>query len=341
VYRLLFSLLRRLDPEVAHHLGIAVVKVVGLPGIRTLVRRFTRAPDSDAVSLMGLHFSSRLGIAAGFDKDAEAVMGLWALGFDHVEVGTVTPKPQPGNPTPRLFRLLQDRALINRMGFNNRGMAAAKARLEKVRRLPARPIIGVNIGKNRDTPLDSAVDDYVALADGFRDVADYLVINVSSPNTPGLRELGTAQFLVPLVKAVLDHAGHTPVLVKLSPDATNRQIVSIAKTLATLPIAGIITTNTTVSRENLATPHAVVERIGDGGLSGHPLHMRAQEVTKLVRDAVGDELCIIGVGGIETGWDAHRRLVVGANLVQLYTAFIYRGPGIARAIHRELADAEG
>lgn len=340
MYRLLFSLLRQLDPETAHHLGIAVVRVLGLPGIRHVVRRLTAAPASHAVSAMGLRFSSRLGMAAGFDKDAEAVMGLWALGFDHVEVGTITPRPQPGNPAPRLFRLVGDRALINRMGFNNHGMIQAKARLEKIVTLPARPIIGVNIGKNRDTPLESAVDDYVALTTCFRDVADYLVINVSSPNTPGLRELGSAKFLVPLVTAVLNHAGSTPVLVKLSPDATNRQIVSIAKKLATLPIAGIITTNTTVSREDLATARSVVEGIGDGGLSGHPLHVRAGEVTKLVRDAVGPDLCIVGVGGIETGWDVHRRLLLGADLVQLYTAFIYRGPGVARAIHRELTDAE-
>ena len=337
MYRLVFAVFKKMNPETAHHLGMAVIRVCGLPGVRALVRRLTRPAQIEVVSAMGLDFASPLGVAAGFDKNAEGVMGLWALGFDHIEVGTVTPKPQPGNPQPRLFRLLDDRALINRMGFNNDGMVAVKNRLEKIRRLSTRPIIGVNIGKNRDTELANAVDDYRTLATHFADVADYLVINVSSPNTPGLRDLGTAKHLVPLVQAVLAEAGDVPVLVKLSPDATDKQLTAVVKKLATLPIAGIITTNTTTDRNNLVTSATELEAIGDGGLSGHPLATRSQELTHLVRQLLPVHMVVVSVGGVETGWDVHRRQLAGATLVQVYTAFVYRGPGIARAIHRQLA----
>jgi dihydroorotate dehydrogenase len=337
VYRLVFAVFRRMNPESAHHVGMAVIRFFGLPVVRDIARALTKAPASARVEAMGLSFDSALGMAAGFDKNAQAVIGLWALGFDHVEVGTVTPRPQPGNPSPRLFRLIADRALINRMGFNNDGMAVVKKRLEKIRTHPRRPIIGVNIGKNRDTEGDQATDDYRQLAAHFREVADYLVINVSSPNTPGLRDLGTAKNLVPLVTAVLDEAGDTPVLVKISPDAPNQVISEVAETLATLPISGIIATNTTTGRGDLVTEASQVEQMGEGGLSGHPLATRAQEVVHLVREAVGDQMCVIGVGGVETGWDVHRRIVAGSTLVQLYTAFVYRGPGIARQIHRQMA----
>jgi dihydroorotate dehydrogenase len=337
VYRLIFAVFKKMNPETSHHIGMVVIRACGVPGIRHLVRHFTKPAANEAVSAMGLPFASPLGVAAGFDKNAEGVMGLWALGFDHVEVGTVTPKPQPGNPAPRLFRLLDDRALINRMGFNNDGMVAVKNRLEKIRRTPSRPVIGVNIGKNRDTELAGAIEDYRVLAAHFADVADYLVINVSSPNTPGLRELGTVKHLVPLVQAVLAEAGDVPVLVKLSPDATDKQITTVVKKLATLPIAGIIATNTTTDRSNLVTTPGELEAIGDGGLSGHPLVARSQEVTHLVRDLLPESMVVISVGGVETGWDVHRRQLAGATLVQLYTAFVYQGPGIARTIHRQLA----
>ncbi len=337
MYRLVFAVFKKMNPETAHHIGMAVIRACGLPGIRHLVRHFAKPAANGAVSAMGLPFASPLGVAAGFDKNAEGVMGLWALGFDHVEVGTVTPKPQPGNPAPRLFRLLDDRALINRMGFNNDGMAAVKNRLEKIRRMPSRPVIGVNIGKNRDTELAGAIEDYRVLASHFSDVADYLVINVSSPNTPGLRELGAAKHLLPLVEAVLAEAGDAPVLVKISPDATNEQITAVVKKLATLPIAGIIATNTTTDRSNLVTTPAELDAVGDGGLSGRPLVSRSQELTHLVRALLPEDMVVISAGGVETGWDVHRRQLAGAALVQLYTAFVYRGPGIARAIHRQLA----
>jgi dihydroorotate dehydrogenase len=338
VYRVVFWLLRRLDPEHAHTAGKVILIVLGLPGLRTLVRRLTAPPASLQVNALGQVFGSPLGVAAGFDKNAQMVMGLWALGFDHVEVGTVTPKPQVGNPRPRLFRLLADRALINRMGFNNEGMAVVARRLTKLRRAPHRPVVGVNIGKNRDTPLERAVDDYRTLAAGLHGLADYLVVNVSSPNTPGLRSLQSEQEIVPIVSAVLDASAGVPVLVKISPDLSDEDVTSICKRLATLPIAGIIATNTTVSREHLVTPPAVLDHIGDGGLSGHPLQARSQEVVHLVRQALGPELCVIAAGGVETGWDVHRRQLAGADLVQLYTAFVYQGPLIARRITRQLAD---
>jgi dihydroorotate dehydrogenase len=337
VYRLVFAVLARINPETAHHLGMAVIRLCGLPGVRQVVRRFTKPADREAVSTMGLEFASPLGVAAGFDKNAHGVLGLWALGFDHVEVGTVTPKPQPGNPQPRLFRLLGDRALINRMGFNNDGMVAVKRRLAKIRRRAPRPVVGVNIGKNRDTDVANAVDDYRTLAAHFADVADYLVINVSSPNTPGLRDLGHATQLVPLVEAVVAAASDVPVLVKLSPDATDAELTAVIEKLATLPIAGIITTNTTTNRSNLVTSALEVEAMGDGGLSGHPLAARSQEVTHLARQLLPETMMVVSVGGVETGWDVHRRQLAGATLVQLYTAFVYQGPGVARAIHRQLA----
>ena len=338
MYRLVFAVFKKMNPETAHHVGMAVIRFCGLPGVRQLVRQFTKPAPSEAVPAMGLSFASPVGVAAGFDKNAEGVMGLWALGFDHVEVGTVTPKPQSGNPAPRLFRLLQDRALINRMGFNNDGMVAVRRRLEKIRRLPIRPIVGVNIGKNRDTELSKAADDYRTLAAHFADVVDYMVINVSSPNTPGLRDLGTAKHLIPLVQAVLAEAGDVPVLVKISPDATDKQLSAVVKRLATLKIAGIITANTTTARQHLVTAPAELESIGDGGLSGHPLATRSQELTHLVRQLLPEDMLVIGVGGVESGWDVHRRQLAGATLVQLYTAFVYQGPGVARAIHRQLAD---
>jgi dihydroorotate dehydrogenase len=326
-----------MTPESAHHVGIWVIRFFGLPVVRDIVRAMTKAPPSARVEAMGLQFDSVLGMAAGVDKNADAVMGLWALGFDHVEVGTVTPQPQPGNPKPRLFRLIADRGLINRMGFNNDGMVAVKKRLERIRRHPRRPIIGVNIGKNRDTEANRAADDYRQLAAHFRDVADYLVINVSSPNTPGLRALGTADAIAPLVSAVTQEVGNVPVLVKISPDASDQEIIELATKLATLPIAGIIATNTTIGREDLVTSAREVAQMGEGGLSGHPLGGRAGDVAHLVRGTVGDEMCVIGVGGVDTGWDVHRRILAGATLVQLYTAFVYRGPGIARQIHRRMA----
>ena len=339
MYQTLFRLLRRFDPEFTHHAGMAVIKALGSPGIRNLVGRGN--PDDPALRLrvMGIDFPTPFGLAAGFDKNAEAIAGLGALGFGHVEVGTVTPRPQPGNPRPRLFRLPADRGLINRMGFNNRGVEAMAGRLRAARDFADRPVIGVNIGKNRDTSMESAIDDYRILASRLSSLADYLVINVSSPNTPGLRALQDPSALLPLIDAVSAEAGPTPVLVKISPDSPNDEIRDIATLVRQTSLAGLVATNTTVSREGLVTEESRVAAMGAGGVSGHPLATRSLEALSVAREALGDSLCLISVGGVSTGADVWQRLQAGADLVQAYTSFVYRGPLLARHISKELLEA--
>ena len=329
MYSALFALLRRLDPEWTHEAGITVIRAAGLPGVRRLVAGGWAPSPQSAWTVFGL--------AAGFDKNAVAVAGLGALGFGHVEVGTVTPRAQSGNPAPRLFRLPQDQGLINRMGFNNDGVAQMASRLRAIRRLSDRPVIGVNIGKNRVTLAEEATADYVHVARELAGLADFLVINVSSPNTPGLRALGDVRQLEPLVEAVIEEAGATPVLVKVSPDAADEELREVAEFVASSRLAGLVATNTTVRREGLATPAVSVARMGEGGVSGAPLASRSLEVLDLVRDTVGKK-CIISVGGVMTGGDVRARLDAGADLVQAYTAFVYRGPLLARHIEREMAD---
>ena len=336
MYPWLFRLLRQFDPEFTHHAGMTVIKALGLPGIRGLLSASTPRDERLQRRVMGLDFSSPFGLAAGFDKDAEAIAGMAALGFGHVEVGTVTPRPQPGNPTPRLFRLPQDEALINRMGFNNRGLDAMATKLRAARKLSYRPVIGVNIGKNRDTAVENAAEDYATLAAGLGGLADYLVINVSSPNTPGLRALQNPEALTPLIEAVVGEAPRTPTLVKVSPDSPDEEIRDIAQLVRAHNLAGVVATNTTVSREGLLTAAQSVEAMGAGGLSGAPLRYRSEEALEVVRQALGDGPCVISVGGVMTGADVARRLSAGADLVQAYTAFVYRGPFLPRKINREL-----
>lgn len=315
---------------------MAVIRAAGLPGVRGLVAGGWSPSPRSATTVMGLRFRTPFGLAAGFDKNAVAVAGLGALGFGHVEVGTVTPKAQPGNPAPRLFRLPQDKGLINRMGFNNDGVAQMAVRLRQIRTREDRPIVGVNIGKNRATPAEEATADYVHVAREIADLADYLVVNVSSPNTPGLRALGDVRQLEPLVEAVIAEAGPTPVLVKVSPDAADEELRDVAEFVASSRLAGLVATNTTVRREGLVTPRESVARMGEGGVSGAPLARRSEEVLGLVRDKVGNK-CVISVGGVMTGADVRARLDAGADLVQAYTAFVYRGPLLARHIDREMA----
>ncbi|POH68099.1 MULTISPECIES: quinone-dependent dihydroorotate dehydrogenase [Cryobacterium] len=337
MYPTLFKLvLTRIDPERAHHLAFEVIRWMPRLGLGPLVHRFTRPRTDIGVDTLGLHFDSPFGVAAGFDKDGHAVIGLGRLGFGHVEVGTLTAVAQPGNPTPRLFRLVSDRAVINRMGFNNGGAEAAVARLGQVRRTPNRPVLGINIGKSRVTAVEDATADYLVSTVALAPLADYLVVNVSSPNTPGLRGLQELDQLAPLLRAVQEHAGDTPLLVKIAPDLTDDEVSRIAGLTVELGLAGIIATNTTISRDNLLTDPAVVAAAGAGGLSGAPLNDRSLAVLRLIRASVPAELCVISVGGVETAHQVVERLDAGATLVQGYTGFLYRGPLWARQINRGL-----
>ncbi|MFB6608828.1 quinone-dependent dihydroorotate dehydrogenase [Agromyces sp. NPDC056379] len=338
MYRLLFSaFLSHMDPEDAHHLAFRVIRGLPTLGFGKLVERFTAPDPSLAVDALGLRFPSPFGVAAGFDKDGFAVRGLGNLGFGHVEVGTITAVAQPGNPRPRLFRLVGDRALVNRMGFNNGGADAAAGRLSRLSRRRDRPVLGVNIGKSRVTAVEDAVADYERSARVLAPFADYLVVNVSSPNTPGLRGLQEIDSLAPLLESVRAAAGDTPLLVKIAPDLDDAEIVRICELVDRLGLDGIIATNTTISREGLTADASVVEAIGAGGLSGAPLAARSLEVLRLIRAQVPAELCVVSVGGVETAADVQNRLDAGATLVQGYSAFIYRGPFWARHVNRGLA----
>jgi dihydroorotate dehydrogenase len=342
MYRFLFRhVLARLDPEFAHHLAFLVIQMLPALGVGALVRRATHPDRRLAVETLGLRFPSPFGVAAGFDKDARGIRGLGQLGFGHVEIGTVTAHAQPGNPKPRLFRLIPDRAVINRMGFNNEGAAAVRPRLEREARRAIRPVIGVNIGKSRVVDVEDAIPDYLESTRLLAPHADYLVVNVSSPNTPGLRGLQELDKLAPLLEAVRDaargaRAGGVPVLVKIAPDLSDDEVLKIAELTVRLELSGIVATNTTLSRAGLTSDAAVVEAAGAGGLSGPPVAARAVEVLRLLRGAVPAELCLISVGGVESGADVAARLAAGATLVQGYTAFLYEGPFWAAAINKEL-----
>ncbi len=339
MYPLLFrTVLSRMDPETAHHAAMVVIRMLGIPPFSWLARTVTKPAPELATSALGLTFDSPFGVAAGFDKDVRGARGLHALGFGHVEVGTLTAIPQEGNPRPRLFRLIPDRAVVNRMGFNNGGAEAAAVRLAKLRRRGTRGVLGVNIGKSRVVDVADATADYVRSATLLAPLADYLVVNVSSPNTPGLRGLQAVETLRPLLEAVRDAAGSTPLLVKIAPDLPDEEVTAVAGLAVDLGLAGLIATNTTISREGLVTDPAVVAAAGEGGLSGAPLRARALAVLRLVREAVpAEDFCVISVGGVETAADVQERLDAGATLVQGYTAFLYRGPLWARQINRGLA----
>ncbi|GAA2848143.1 quinone-dependent dihydroorotate dehydrogenase [Microbacterium arabinogalactanolyticum] len=337
MYPLLFRhVLSRFDPEFAHHAAMAVIRVLGVPPFSWATRALTAPSPEQKVHALGLTFPSPFGVAAGFDKNVVGVRGLDALGFGHIEVGTVTAIPQEGNPKPRLFRLVPDRAVVNRMGFNNNGAEAAEARLTRLRRRAPRAVIGVNIGKSRVVAVEDAIADYVASATRLAPLADYLAVNVSSPNTPGLRGLQAVETLAPLLRAVKEAAGSTPLLVKIAPDLPDDEIAAIARLAVDEGLAGIISHNTTISREGLRTDPAVVEAAGAGGLSGAPLKERSLEVLAVVKAAVPADFCVIAVGGVETADDVQKRLDAGATLVQGYTAFLYRGPFWARQINRGL-----
>jgi dihydroorotate dehydrogenase len=318
-----------LPPETAHSWTMAALRVFSiLPFGPAVVKFFSgKVPHSEPVVVSGLTFPNPVGLAAGLDKDAEAVAALGALGFGFVEVGTLTPKPQPGNPQPRLFRLPKDRGLINRMGFNNHGVVAAAQRLKN---RPAGLVVGGNIGKNKDTPNEQAAQDYVVSLRALHPVVDFFTVNISSPNTPGLRALQSLEPLRELLREVLEerdvHQPRRPVWVKLAPDLTNEELVETAQLIVSAGADGIIATNTTISRSGLVTEPLKVERMGAGGLSGAPVRQRSTEVIRVLRGAVGPDFPLIAVGGVLSGQDAREKKEAGATLVQVYTGLIYEGP---------------
>ena len=331
LYKALFKLVfSKLDPEQAHYLGMFVIKILGLTGLAKLSQLGLK---TQSIEVLGLNFAGPFGIAAGFDKNAKAVKELGELGFSHVEIGTVTRHPQSGNPKPRLFRLVKDQALINRMGFNNEGADQVAKRLAKLRNSGVRlPVIGVNIGKSRVTELADAVSDYEYSTKLLAPVADYIAVNVSSPNTPGLRSLQEIDQLEPILVAVSRLSLGKPVLVKIAPDLEDSDVINVSALVRRLGLAGIIATNTTISRDGLKTDKAKVESFGAGGLSGPVLAERAKQVLKLVRRELGEGFVVISVGGVITGQDLKERIEFGADLVQGYTGFVYQGPLWARKI---------
>lgn len=335
MYRALRSILFLKSPESIHYWAMNRLHwAYKSPMLRKQLQRTFAVKDVKLErTLWGITFPNPVGLAAGFDKDARWTDELAAIGFGFIEIGTLTPRPQPGNPQPRLFRLPADAALINRMGFNNGGADAAAARLK---RRKERVIIGGNIGKNKDTPNDRATDDYVASFKILYPVVDYFVVNVSSPNTPGLRELQDKEPLTHLLRTLrelsLQQGQQKPILLKIAPDLTNEQLDDIIAIVQETGIDGIVATNTTIVRSGLATSAADVERIGAGGLSGKPLRARATEVVQYIHDHSKGTIPIIAAGGIFTAADALEKLAAGASLVQVYTGFIYEGPAIVKNI---------
>lgn len=336
-YPLLKPLLFRLDPERAHEWTTRMMSIAHSVGLLRANKRIVRHPDL-LTHCLGLQFPNPLGLAAGMDKSAAAVDAWSALGFGFIEVGTLTPRPQPGNPKPRLFRLPEHEALINRMGFNNPGIDAAVQRL-KERRTDA--IIGVNIGKNFDTPNEAAVSDYVKGLKAAYPVADYIAVNISSPNTKGLRELQADEPIRRLLDALKteqgrlaqEHGKLVPVLVKIAPDLEESQIHSLARAFNELAVDGVIATNTTISRDAVLGHRLAAET---GGLSGLPVRERSTAVIREFRSLLRAEIPIMGVGGILSGEDAVDKMTAGASLVQVYTGLVYRGPGLVSQVLRAL-----
>ena len=328
-YKALRELLFLLPAETGHQLALEALNLAATTGLSHWLAG--QAPEADPAEVMGLAFPNRVGLAAGLDKDARCLPGLAALGFGHIEVGTVTPRPQAGNPSPRLFRLPEQKALVNRLGFNNAGMEAMAASIEGS---GYEGVLGINIGKNADTPLERALDDYRACLARLYGLASYLVVNISSPNTPGLRALQGREELPRLLEGLkAAHSqqaarhGRKPLLVKVSPDLSDEALGALAAQLVAFELDGVIVGNTTTDRSQVAGRHA-----GEaGGLSGAPLLKRANRALRLVAAEVKGKLAIIGVGGVTAAEDAAQKAALGADLVQLYTGFIYEGPPLVQS----------
>jgi len=340
MYKIIKSFLFLMEPEKAHHFTFTLIRILHkIPGVGTILKGIYCFEDPKLEkTLFGLHFKNPVGLAAGMDKDAKLFNEFGNLGFGFVEIGTVTPKPQPGNDKPRSFRLPKNEALINRMGFNNEGAGAAAERLKN--RKDKSIIIGGNIGKNKVTPNEDAIRDYEINFNTLFDVVDYFVVNVSSPNTPNLRDLQEKEPLTKLLNRLqeLNHAktNPKPILLKIAPDLTNSQLDDIIDIVKTTKIEGVIATNTTISREGLNYSREEIEKIGMGGLSGKPLTKRSTEVIKYLKQRSNNAFPVIGVGGIHSAEDAIEKINAGADLIQLYTGFIYKGPGLIKRINKAL-----
>ena len=337
---LLKPILFRFSAETAHRLTVRLLKIgFRIPFVPALVRSYFKYDNPQLErKLFGLTFSNPVGLAAGLDKNAEMIDELAALGFGFIEIGTLTPRPQTGNPQPRLFRLPTDAGLINRMGFNNDGVAEA---IQRLRKRKSKVIVGGNIGKNKVTPNEQATEDYLVCFDALYEWVDYFVVNVSSPNTPDLRALQEREPLEALLKALQARnqtkAAPKPILLKIAPDLSDTQLDEIIEVVKITQLAGVIATNTTISRENLLTPAETIAEIGAGGLSGKPLKERATEVIRYLKQKSGGAFPIIGVGGIQTPEDALEKIAAGADLVQIYTGFIYEGPALVKRIKKGLS----
>lgn len=331
VFRTFFT---KLDPEWIHHVVVRLIRIGKALGVTSWGA--VKHSQVKQVEAFGLKFDGAFGLAAGFDKNAVAIRALGDLGFSHIEIGTVTALAQPGNDKPRLFRLPADRALINRMGFNNQGAEAVAQRLGALRAKHGEnlPIIGVNIGKSKVTAVEDAAQDYRTSARLLAPFADYMAVNVSSPNTPGLRSLQEVSALRPILQAVTEESLGLPVLVKIAPDLADEDIIAVADLALELGLAGVIATNTTIGREGLKTEAARISEIGAGGLSGAPLKARSLAVLRLLNQHLQGRIAIVSVGGIETAAEARERLENGATLVQGYSGFIYEGPLWARRVNR-------
>src|SRR5210317_746127 len=326
------------DPEWVHYRVFDFLRFIHkIPGMGILIRSVYQVKDQRLEKkLFGLTFPNPIGLAAGFDKDAKLYKELSNFGFGFIEIGTLTPKPQAGNPKKRLFRLPQDNGLINRMGFNNEGVDEAVLRLAKKK---TDIIIGGNIGKNKTTPNEDATSDYLKGVEALHPVVDYFVVNVSSPNTPNLRELQEKEPLMALlseVKALNDRLGRKPLMLKIAPDLTEGQLDDIISIINTLKLDGIVATNTTISRSGLKTSAQKVAAMGAGGLSGKVLKSRSTEVVRYLREKLDDNIAIIAVGGVFTGEDAREKLNAGADLVQVWSGFLYEGPSMVRRMLRNL-----
>ena len=334
---LIRPLLFLMNAEQAHHFTFKTLKVLfQIPGVKAITSLFFGSLKGREKQVMGLHFKNPVGLAAGFDKDAKLYNELSAFGFGFIEVGTLTPKPQDGNPKPRLFRIVEDEAVINRMGFNNGGLDAAALRLAKKK---TDIIIGGNIGKNKVTPNDVATSDYIKGVEALHDVVDYFVVNVSSPNTPNLRELQEKEPLKALlkeVKAKNEELGAKPLMLKIAPDLTDGQLDDIVGIVNELKLSGVVATNTTISRAGLKASQEKVAAMGAGGLSGRILRERSTEVVRYLRNKLSADIAIVAVGGIFTGKDAKEKLDAGADLVQVWTGFLYEGPAMVRRMLRSL-----